>query len=265
MPNAKPGRLPTAPAAMLLSLTLSVPCAPCAAQSSLGPPPGIPATVHLARGVDDPIIDFSSAMVREAYARLGITATDEVPSGERVLKALNAGEFFGDIVHIEGFDRMYPNLVRIPVPLITYYAMAVTDGRLLPIKTWADLSPYRVCIKRGVKSIDMMTKSLPHRIVAAEYAPLFRMLRVGRCEVAVVPQSAWLQPERFEMKGMRTLEPPLQSWPLYHHVHKSNSAIVPLLQRVLQDMAKSGYLEQQRAQYQQRLEKSQREAGITGR
>lgn len=228
-------------------------------------PEGIPATVQLVRGVDDPVIDFASTIIREAYARLGVTATDDMPPGERTLLGLNEGKYFGDIVHIDGFSRLYPNLVRVPVPVVTYYAMAMTDGRQLPIRRWSDLAPYRVCIKRGVKSIELMTATLPRRIVVAEYAPLFRMLRVGRCEVAVVPQSAWLQPERFEMKGMRTLEPPLQSWPLYHHVHKSNSAIVPLLQRVLQDMAKSGYLEQQRAQYQQRLEKSQREAGITGR
>jgi polar amino acid transport system substrate-binding protein len=257
-----PGRLCCTLAALLLPLTWS---APCAAQAASALPPGIPATVHLARGVNDPIIDYSSSIVREAYARLGVTATDDTPSGERALLALSAGQYFGDIVHIQGFDRMYPNLVRIPVPVITYYAIVVTDGRPLPVRTWTDLEPYRVCIKRGVKSIEMKTNKLPRRIVVAEYAPLFRMLRVGRCEAAVVPQSAWLQPERYEMKGLRTLEPPLQSWPLYHHVHNTNSAIVPLLQRVLQDMASSGYLEQRQAEYQLRLEKAQRDAGITGR
>jgi polar amino acid transport system substrate-binding protein len=262
MRPAQPGRLSRVLPALLLAWASS---APCAAQPPVSPPPGMPATVHLARGVNDPIIDYSSVIVREAYARLGITATDETPSGERALQALSAGEYFGDIVHIDGFDRMYPNLVRIPVPVVTYYAMALTDGRPLPVRTWADLAQYSVCIKRGVKSIEMMTKNLPRRIVAAEYAPLFRMLRVGRCDVAVVPQSVWLQPERSEVKGMRTLEPPLQSWPLYHHVHKSNSAIVPLLERVLQDMRKSGYLERQQAQYQLKLERAQREARVTGR
>ncbi|MES2259657.1 MAG: hypothetical protein V4724_14130 [Pseudomonadota bacterium] len=84
-------------------------------QQQLQQTTALPHTVHLARAVSDPLVDFASSLLREAYHRLGIDIVDDMPPGERALRALNAGDYFGDIVHMAGLELFYPNLVRVPV------------------------------------------------------------------------------------------------------------------------------------------------------
>lgn len=234
------------------------------AQHATAPPPAKaqPHKVVLARGIDDPLVDFASAILIDAYARIGMEAEDQMPTGERTLKALNAGEYFGDVIHMDGFVKMYPNLIRVPHSLVPYYAMVYTDGRSLPVKTWTDLEPYKVCILSGIKSIEISTSTLSRVTSVARYQSIFQMLRIGRCDVAVLPQSIWLKADTVDMRGIRVLEPPLQSWPLYHHIHKSNAAVLPLLTEALLAMEKSGELEARRTAFQRRVEQAQRAAGM---
>lgn len=83
-------------------------------------------------------------------------------------------------------------------------------------------------------------------------------VKIGRCDVAVLPDSAWLEMEKLGVRAMRSQETPMQTWPLYHYVHKSNTAIIPLLTQALQDMQKSGYLAQKPADFNRRLQQVRR-------
>ncbi|GAB2875798.1 transporter substrate-binding domain-containing protein [Pseudoduganella ginsengisoli] len=202
--------------------------------------------------------DTALAILREAYRRIGIKVVGVPMPPERAAAAINAGEFFGDVTHVAGIDAVYPNLVRVPVALMSFDALAFTYGRDLPLRAWPDLQPYRICIRRGLKSIEKATSSFPQVSIVSQSANIFSMVKLGRCDVAVLPDTAWLELERLNIRGMRTQDPPLQSWPLYHYVHKANAAVIPALTQALQDMQKSGYLADQQAGFNKRLQQARR-------
>ncbi|WP_195763862.1 substrate-binding periplasmic protein [Pseudoduganella rivuli] len=220
--------------------------------------PSWPASVQLGCVENEPMTDTALGILREAYRRIGIEVVGVPMPPERAAAAVNAGEFFGDVTHVAGIDAVYPNLVRVPVALISFEVLAFTYGRDLPLRAWPDLQPYRICIRRGLKSIEKATASFPQVSAVSQSANIFNMLKHGRCDVAVLPDTAWLELERLNIRGMRTQDTPLQSWPLYHYVHKTHAAVIPALTQALQEMQKSGFLAARQADFSKRLRQARR-------
>lgn len=213
---------------------------------------------HLAAVENEPLIDQVFPIVKEAYSRTGISAFNRKLLGERTLAMLNSGEFFGDVAHVEGLEKYYGNMVRVPVPLIHFDAVAFTVRRDLTVHDWSSLTPYHVCIRRGIKAIELATAGMKNLFVVSTYEQIFAMLKVRRCDVAVLPRQAWIDIGRLSIKGIRSSEPPLQTWPMYHYVHKSHAAIVPLMTRELRAMQKSGELQKKEDEFWSRVEDARR-------
>jgi len=213
----------------------------------------LPATVALARPENEGLTDASFPIVKEAYRRLGIDAEEAMLPGERALQALNSGQYFGDVIHAAGLEQNYPNLVRVPVPLLQIEAVVFSYGHALPVAGWAGLQPYRVCIRRGIKTIEWATAGMTNVLAVSQYELIFNMLKQGHCDVAVLARSAWLEAQRLQVKGLRTQAAPLQTWPSYHYVYKSHAGLVPALSEQLQKLRKSGYMARVEADYEQRL------------
>src|SRR5471032_2166010 len=182
--------------------------------------------VHLAKIENEPIIEQVFPILKEAYRNIGISAVGQDMPGERSLAMVNSGEFFGDIVHVEGLEKYYPNIVRIPVPLMHFDAVAFTARGDLFFIGWSSMTPYVVCIRRGIKAIEFATAGMKNVSTVNSYEQIFAMLKVGRCDVAVLPRNAWLNAQQLNIKGVRSLEPPLQTWPLYHYVHRYHVDII---------------------------------------
>lgn len=221
----------------------------------------LPAVAELAGTENEPLIGAAFEILREAYRRIGIEAVDRQLPGERSLTALNAGEYTGDVMHIAGLEQRYPNLLRIPVPIIHTDAalIARSDWPQSAPAGWAELEPYSICIRRGIKAIEGATEKLSRVSSVSQYENIMRMVRLGRCDATVVPSSAWLAVDLIELKGLREVKS-MQRWPLYHYVHKAHADLVPLLTTVLQAMQRSGYLAERQAAFEQRLEVVRRAA-----
>ncbi|WP_295999177.1 ABC transporter substrate-binding protein [Rugamonas sp.] len=223
---------------------------------------GLPAVVELAQPENEALTAASFEILKEAYRRLGIAAEQIKLPGERAIQMVNSGQYFGDVMHAEGLELTYPNLVRVPVPLLDIEAVVFTYGRELAVADWAGLKPYRVCIRRGIKTVERATVGMDNVLGVNQYAFIFNMLKLGRCDVAVLPRSAWLEAQRLQFKGLRSQETPLQTWPSYHYLHKSHAELVPALAEQLQKMHQSGYLARSAADFTQRLDAASREGQV---
>ncbi|MFA9218598.1 MAG: hypothetical protein ACEQSK_16050 [Sphingomonadaceae bacterium] len=217
-----------------------------------------PDSVYLAAVENEPLIDQISPVVEEAYRRIGILAVSRKLPGERALAMLNSGELFGDVAHVEGLEKYYSNMIRVPVPLINFDAVVFSVRKNLSILVWSDLAPYNVCIRRGIKAIELATAGMKNIYMANGYEQIFAMLKVGRCDVAVLPRQAWLDVQRLNVKGLRSLEPPLQTWPMYHYIHKSHVYIIPMLTHELRTMQTNGLLRKNEDAFWNRVENVRR-------
>jgi polar amino acid transport system substrate-binding protein len=49
--------------------------------------------------------------------------------------------------------------------------------------------------------------------------------------------------------GIRTVEPPIESFPLYHYLHRKNQHLAPRLTAALKAMEKEGFIQRVRARF----------------
>ena len=215
---------------------------------------GWPHQVQLASTEHEALSGIAFAIVQEAYRRIGIEAGRADLPGERALQMLNAGDYDGDVMHMAGLDAVYPKLLRVPVPVIEFDAVAFSIDVASPPDNWAGLRPYRVCVRRGIKAIEGATAGLPHVLPVNQYANIFGMLKAGRCDVAVLPRSAWVDAARLHVSGLHESSAPLQHWPLYHYVYSSHADLVPALSAELLKMQKSGYMARKQAELTRQLD-----------
>jgi polar amino acid transport system substrate-binding protein len=219
------------------------------------------ANAQLAATDHEPLVDAVFPTLKEAYAQLGIEASLISLPGERSVQLLNVGKYDADVIHPAGLEKIYPNLLKIDVPLITVDAIAVTAGRVFTIDGWHSLNRYRVCVRRGIKAIEFAASGLPHVDVINDYRAIFDMLKAGRCDLAVLPRDAWIEARRLHVSGLRALVPPLQSWPMYHYVARSHADRIPALTGVLMQMRKSGVLERRESEFWKSVDQIQQAQG----
>jgi len=178
----------------------------------------------------------------EAYRRLGIEIVAVPLPAERALRVADSGFTDGETVRIEGIDALYPNLVRVPEPVVSVKVKIFTTGKTFPVTGWESLRPYSICYMHGLKLYEQGTQGM-NRMAAFGQENAVRLLHDGVCEVAVLSSSAWVMVDSLNLGPMRELEPEIATFDLYHYVHKSHEKLVPLLTDELIRMKQDGVIE----------------------
>ncbi|SCK13347.1 ABC transporter substrate-binding protein [Vogesella sp. LIG4] len=194
-----------------------------------------PDAIVLSRISGEPLSDVTYRILQEAYRRLGIRLSSVALPVERSLRYSNSGGTDGEVMRIAGLEQDYPNLVRVPVPLLEVRMQAFTTGANYPVHGWQSLQNYRLCVRSGIRIVLQHTEGMQREITHSEQQ-LFSMLRAGRCDMAILSQDSWLLIDRLHQGPLHALEPPLSSEPLYHYLNKRRAALLPGLTAVLRDM-----------------------------
>lgn len=193
-------------------------------------------SVRLAGIEDDSASHIAAGLVQRAYQRIGIDAESDFLPAERAVSVVNAGLYDGDVFHVAGMEHRYPNLVRVPVTIMRFEIVAFTLQPHLHVSSWADLQGHRICIRRGIKLIEQHTAQLPEVYRVNRYSNILEMLKMGRCELAVLPRSARLDIAQAGLLQIHEAGPVLETVNLYHHVYKSHAADVPALTKALREL-----------------------------
>ena len=144
--------------------------------------------------------------------------------------------FFTDLA----LEQM-PGMVKVPVSLYRNEIVAVAARPGVRVSSRADLSRYSVGIERGNKTHEAVVKGLENVQAAEDQATQFRMLAVGRFDVAI--SSRALLGALARQAGIPKLyiqEPPLSVLPLYLAVTRANQAAVPALASAFARAVESG-------------------------
>ena len=186
----------------------------------------------------------AAALLDKAYKRIGYRVEFAELPAKRALIWANEGRTDGDVARIEGTEKKYPNLVPIHTPVIRFQGVAFTRDVRAGIRRWRDLEPYRIGIVRGIRYAVIGTKGL-QPLLARDMTHLFRLLDIGRIDVAVAVREAGLVEikRNFPNKGIHVVGEPLHQAPLFHLLHKRWGKIVPQIDGILQRMQASGELE----------------------
>jgi polar amino acid transport system substrate-binding protein len=193
--------------------------------------------IHISTLVgNDPASKIAELVMTEAYRRVGRQLVVHPLPGERTLMMANEGRMDGELYRKVGMEREYPNLMIVPVPLLTYEIVVFTRGTEFVVNGWESLRPFTIGYVRGIKIVKENTAGMKTEAVPAmEMA--FRKLTMGRTDIVVGNRLAGLAAAAaLHIDDVQVLSPALASFPVYHYVHKSHAALVPGLVSALQAM-----------------------------
>lgn len=185
---------------------------------------------------DDPAAVIAEQVLREAYRRLGRTLVVHQLPGERSLVYANEGQMDGELYRKLGLQRDYPNLVIVPVPLLTFELVIFTRGTSFVVSGWDSLRPYTLGFVRGNKIVQENTRGMKVEPVSTMHQA-FEKLMMGRTDLVLGHRASGMAVVRSQkLEGITVLDPPLASFPVYHYLNRKHEALVPELTRVLKQM-----------------------------
>lgn len=180
------------------------------------------------------------SVLHEGYRRIGVSVHDAPSQADQSLKDANRGELDGLPARVAGLESRYPNLIRIPVAVVTVDAMAFGNKVPLVLHNWDSLRPYRIGILKGVQYAVDGTRGMQVEAFA-DNNQLFTRLESEDIDFAVATRiEGVLMMRELRTKRVTMLEPPLAKVVLYHYLHVSHRDLVPKITASLRAMEREG-------------------------
>ncbi len=183
---------------------------------------------------------FASSVAIEAFRRIGLSADVIALPAERALINANAGIEDGDALRHRVIEKHYPNLLRVPEPIMPFELNAFTFDPNLAFRSPDDLNDMAIGFETGLKLLEVVFADHPRRTGVAELDQLFTLLANGRIDVALAErwQGAWWV--RHFRLDCRVLPTGLGSEPMYMYLHNRHADLVPQLADALRAMKADG-------------------------
>lgn len=186
---------------------------------------------------------ISEDILKEAYARIGITVTTKEFPGERALHESNSGALDGEVNRIAGIVKKYTDLRIVPVAINALKGTAFTKNRTIKIKTWEDLRSHSIALRKGAKYAEYGTSGM-NVISATTNKMVFRMLDRNRVEVVIsTALEGSLTIKNLGIKDIFMMEQPLVTLKLFHYLHKKHEDLIESVTKALEEMSQEGRIQ----------------------
>lgn len=187
---------------------------------------------------------FHDQVVREAFRRIGLSLHIEHLPAERSLINANEGIEDGVYVRVEGLDRVYTNLRRVPEKIGDYEFVAFGRHKDLRIAGWESLADYHVAIVTGWKILEQNIVASRSLTKVKDASLLFQALIDDKVDLVVYNRlDGYGQIKEMKLQGVYALQSPLATKEMFLYLHKSREGLVPLLCEALRAMKADGTYE----------------------
>ncbi|GFK93568.1 hypothetical protein NNJEOMEG_01402 [Fundidesulfovibrio magnetotacticus] len=223
---------------MVLALLPALWFAPCAVR-------GEGAALVLGARDDPPLfrqdgLGMVDRLLREAFARAGVEARFVTLPSERSITEANAGTIDGDANRVEGVDRTYTNLVRVPESTVTWEFTVFTMEPGLHVTGWKGLAGCRVGYLVGWKIIEERLKGL-EAVGVARPRELFRLLAAGRVDAVIYQRlGGGLLLDELGIPRSAVRAEVLERREMYVYLNRRHEALVPRLAEALRSLKQDG-------------------------
>ncbi len=187
----------------------------------------------------------SGRVLKEAYRRINIDINIKEYPGARSIHNANNGDVDGELFRIDGITKEFTNLHKVPVPINMIEGIVLTKGLTFQVNGWKSLKPYVVGIQRGIKFTEDGTRKVKglQTQIANGHGQLFRMLEAGRVDLIAVARLNGLHNIKdLDIPGIKVLHPVVQTYALFHYLHKDNEHLIPRITKSLREMEKEGLI-----------------------
>ena len=179
-------------------------------------------------------------LVKEAFSRIGLEAEIVFNPTGRSLSDVNEGLADGELNRIEGMEKNFPNLVRVPEPNMVMDFVAFSKKEYI-INGWESISDLRIGIVKGWKILEENTAGFPDVTLVPTETELFNMLDKDRIDVVLYDRlTGYEQIHLRGFEGMFHLEPPLASREMYLYLNREHESLAGPLAQALRSMKEDG-------------------------
>lgn len=185
---------------------------------------------------------FLDLMIAEVFKRVGKNARINRYHGAsaRSMKMANNGSDDGEALRIKGQEKNFPNLIRVPEPILINQFVANSIPNSSEIQTWRDLEGHDVgyiigwwIFKKNLGNVKTVT-------TVRTSGQLFSLLKRGRIDVALYEKWQGLWVARSLGVKVKVHEPALAKIPMFLYLHQKHAALVPRVAQALAGMKKDG-------------------------
>ena len=196
-----------------------------------------------------------SNILKSAYASLGIKSKFTPLPSSRSLVSANSGTTHGEIARIQDMNKKYPNLIQVPIAIMTsgIYALSLHKRSIIG---WEDVSKQKVAYRRGIQIIknELDKRHLQSSVVNKDSELLIFLLRkrtdlILQDKGLAISSMTQLKAEGIDIKGIHILMPPLIEVNLYHYLNKNHLHLLTGITQALSKMESSGALDKKIKQY----------------
>ncbi|MFD2230399.1 hypothetical protein [Alkalimarinus sediminis] len=178
------------------------------------------------------VIEMFSTMYARVGYRIEIT---RLPERRSLYEASNRGGVDGELARVKEAEPLLSELIRIPVPVVDIAASAFVKDVTIKVNGWKSLTPYKLGSLRGILGVERKLVGL-YSIEAGSPSQLLELLERGRIQIAVMPKPMG----EFALKrlpyNIKVIEPPIDTFSVYHYVNKRHKALVPQLTAILSEL-----------------------------
>lgn len=183
----------------------------------------------------------ADAFLKELYTRSGLSVEIKYLPLLRDLMEASTLTIDASMSRTQIGVRDYPNLVRVPFPLLrlSWRAASVKPG--IKVRTWNDLSQYKVGMLRGERTPYLLAEQTLSEITLYNSRNCgLAMLREGRIDV-IVEISLLIEKmaQLMDVEKIYLSEPLIEAY-TYHYLNKKHEALAPRLATSLKEMLKDG-------------------------
>ncbi|MDP3700400.1 MAG: transporter substrate-binding domain-containing protein [Hylemonella sp.] len=159
---------------------------------------------------------------------------------ERGMLNANEGVDDGLAMRIAGLEQQYPNLIRVPEPIVVNDFVALSTQHQFATHDWSALKPYSVAYIIGWKVFERHVPKVGEMTLVRDAEQLFLLLENGRADVALYERWQGLTQARSMGIKARVMEPPLLRTEMYIYLHKKHAALVPKVAQALIELKRNG-------------------------
>jgi len=206
------------------------------------PSPWVLSTSNEAPNATEDFQGIGDRLMLEAFRQLQIPLKIERLPSERALIRANEGEEDGNFARVEGLEKQYPNLIRVPEELVRFEFVAFAKkDRKNSITTWEKLKDYHVGIVTGWKILEANIQGT-RSLTKVDRGPLlFGMLDKEKIDFAIFDRRQGMVMSReLKLAGIAPQDTPLAVKSMYLYLHQKHRDQVPKIQAVLARMKRDG-------------------------
>ncbi|MCP5244490.1 MAG: transporter substrate-binding domain-containing protein [Burkholderiales bacterium] len=178
----------------------------------------------------------NTSIIQAAFKKLDIPLEIIEHSPERALLNANSGIDDGTFVRVEGMEKKYKNLVRVPESISEFQFYAVTKMDI-QIKGWESLAPYSVGIILGAKIVEEKVGDVAFLTKVHRPVQLFDLLEQNRADIIIVDYEVGKKIiHDKKLQGIKFLAPPLEIQPMYLYLHKTQKHLINTIAHAIHEL-----------------------------